>query len=94
MCRLADEANTTHPPSPTSRPPASGFWLRLAQRLVPPRLSSKWERTSRPLAVAPRARDAFRVLGPWMRAEAAACGDADLNQEADILDKLAGHLCV
>ena len=89
--RLMDEASAAHPLFPTSHLPATGFWLGPAQRLVPPRLSSKWERTSRPLAVGARAKEAFRVLGPWMRAEAAACGDADMSQEADILDKLAAH---
>lgn len=61
-------------------------------RCRPPagRRFSPWERQSRPLTVNAEARAAFRQLLPWVECEAAALGDATLEQEVALLRTLAG----
>lgn len=74
-------------------PPPKGPWpplprLRVGCPILPVRLG-KWERQSRPLAVGGDARDAMRKLAGFMKDEKAALKDATLQQEVDLLQKLA-----
>lgn len=70
-------------------------WLRPGQRLLPPPVPlcsatlGRWERTSKKLEVNAAAKQAFGRLLPFLRAEVEAVGDADMQQEVDVLARLA-----
>ncbi len=58
--------------------------------VIPPDPSlSQWERTSLPLTVAEQYRNIFKTFGQYFTDEMRAIGDFDLEQELDILDRLA-----
>ena len=71
------------------------FWLGVRQRLMPPPPAALEAHKfggrhygGPALAVSPRAREALAALLVFMEAEAAAVGDSDMSQEADLLRKV------
>ncbi|GAB4821981.1 hypothetical protein N2152v2_009027 [Parachlorella kessleri] len=71
-------------------------WLVPGSSILPPPLPvfppllGRWERKSQRLAVNADSKAAFSDFLPYMQAEVAALKDSTLNQEVDIVKKLAG----
>ncbi|KAL4859210.1 Sister chromatid cohesion protein PDS5 B-B [Chlorella vulgaris] len=69
-------------------------WLLPDACLLPPPypvllpLLGRWERQSEKLAVDPKARAAFDAFLPYFESEAAAVGDASLNQEVELINTI------
>jgi Ca-activated chloride channel family protein len=69
-------------------------WLLPDGCLLPPPypvllpLLGRWERESEELAVDPKARAAFEAFLPYFESEAAAVGDASLDQEVELMNTI------
>jgi Ca-activated chloride channel family protein len=57
--------------------------------IIPPENAGQWERTSLPLVISPSYATVFRSFSRYFEDEMWAIGDETMEQEVDILDKLA-----
>ena len=58
---------------------------------LPPDNLGQWERTSLPLTVSQPYRSVFRSFSGYFNDEASEIRDAELSQEASLLNRLAGY---